>query len=376
MLLVLAVSSAVVVSAEEVQSFANCSVDEYYAELFATKGGPSNWTMEDVSDLVTSTQRGTLNSTSTVSGGDDIFAALTDLDEGVNFPNSTSTVLLLYRNIEVLKVPAGTPQSWISERLFPIARGATRESGAANDVFNIKPADTSVLLARQGRFFFGECGTVENISACVSPATEETASDTSSDGKIILPPAVSRGDVARSVFYMELRYAADLGLVVTDCPPFDEGEFGYKSALLNWHAADNVTDLEIARNDRACERWQGNRNPLIDFPELVPQFFGPPDEIREGTKSFSKCTDETESPTATPNACSSMKPGDAMVFLMNSDEPDQVIFFPLAEIPETVGSLYLTDNAWDGEKLTTTEGTIEVRLNVRMDLTHFLVIVY
>jgi endonuclease I len=360
-ILALAASSAGV-SAQEGPPFANCSVDSYYAELFATKGGPSNWTFEDVSDLISSTQRGTLNSTSTVSGGDDIFAALTDLDEGVD---SDLTVLLLYRNIEVLKVPAGTPQSWISERLFPISRGATRESGAANDVFNIKPADTSVLLARQGRFFFGECGTVESIDECVSPATLETASDTAADGKIITPPAVSRGDVARSVFYMALRYF-DLGLAVSDCPPFAEGsgEFGYLSPLLNWHAADNVTDLEIARNDRACERWQGNRNPLIDFPELVPQFFGEPDVIREGTKSFSKCTDETDSPTATPNACSSIKPGDAMVFLMNSDEPDQVIFFPLSEIPETVGSLYLTDNAWDGERLTTTEGTIEVRLNV------------
>jgi endonuclease I len=348
------------VSAQDVPPFANCSVDVYYAELFATKGGPANWTFEDVSDLVSSTQRYSLNSTSTTAGGDDIFAALRDLDEGVE---SDLNVLLLYRNIEVPKIPAGTPQSWVAERLFPIFRGATLESGAANDVFNIKPADTSVLLARQGRLFFGECGTVENISACVSPATPETASDTAADGKIITPPKVSRGDVARSIFYMALRYF-DLGLVVGDCPPFEGGEFGYLSPLLNWHKADNVTDLEIARNDKACERWQGNRNPLIDFPELVPQFFGVPDVIREGTTSFSRCTDETESPTATPNACSSIKPGDAMVFSMKSDEPDQVIFFPLAGIPEIVGSLYLTDNAWDGEKLTTAEGTIEVRLNV------------
>jgi hypothetical protein len=55
-----------------------------------------------------------------------------------------------------------------------------------------------------------------------------------------------------------------------------------------------------------------------------------------------------------------------MVFLVNSDEPDQVIFFPLVDIPDTVGSLYLTDNAYLGEELATNEGTIEVRL-------HFLI---
>jgi hypothetical protein len=66
------------------------------------------------------------------------------------------------------------------------------------------------------------------------------------------------------------------------------------------------------------------------------------------------------------NACSSLKGGDAMVFLVNSDEPDQVIFFPLVDIPDTVGSLYLTDNAYLGEELATNEGTIEVRL-------HFLI---
>lgn len=352
------------VSAQDVPPFDGCSVDAYYADLFATKGAIGNWTFADVSDLVSSTQRYSLNSTSTVSGGDDIFAALTDLDQGVL---SEDDVLLLYRNIEVPKIPAGTQQSWTAERLFPILRGATRASGAANDVFNIKPADTSVLLTRNGRFFFGECGTVEDQSQCVSPATLETASDTAVDGKIITPPADSRGDVARGLFYMALRYES-LGLFLSDCPPFADGEFGYRTPLLEWHITDGPTELEIARNDQACTRWQGNRNPFIDYPELVAQFFGEPDSIRSGTKSYNECLDVTDAPTATPNACSSLKGGDAMVFLVNSDEPDQVIFFPLVKISDAVGSLYMTDNAYLGDELglATNEGTIEVRRNVFM----------
>jgi hypothetical protein len=91
---------------------------------------------------------------------------------------------------------------------------------------------------------------------------------------------------------------------------------------------------------------------------------------------------------ATPNECSSLKGGDAMVFLVNSDEPDQVIFFPLVDIPDTVGSLYLTDNAYLGDKLATNEATIEVctttfflylffadyNLYIFIDLTHVPVV--
>jgi endonuclease I len=373
------VASSAGVSAQDVPPFANCSVNEYYEELFATKGGPENWTFQDVSNLVSNTQRYQLNSTSTVSGGDDIIAALTDLDQGIT---SEANVLLLYRNVEVPNVPARTLQSWTAERLFPILRGATRESGAANDVFNMKPADTSVLLVKKGRFFFGECGTVESQDLCVSPATLETSFDTAADGKIITPPVVSRGDVARSLFYMAVRYES-IGLFLSDCPPFAAGEFGYLTPLLEWDIADPVTAPETARNDRACERWQGNRNPFIDYPQLVEQFFGTPDVIRSGTKSYTQCLDETDAPTATPNECTSLKGGDAMVFLVNSDEPDRVVFFPLVDIPDNVGSLYLTDNAYLGDdKLATNEGTIEVRLHFlhlllvlhSLNITHFLIL--
>jgi endonuclease I len=305
---------------------------------------------------VSSTQRYTLPSTLAVSGGDDIFAELTDLDQGLT---NTDDVLLLYRNIKVFKIPAGTQQSWTAERLFPILRGATREFGAANDVFNMKPADTSVLLVKKGRFFFGECGTVASQDDCVSPATLETADDTAADGKIITPPVMSRGDVARSLFYMAVRYES-LGLFLSDCEPFEDGEFGYLTPLLEWNIADPITTAETARNDRACERWLGNRNTFIDYPQLAEQFFGTPDIIRAGTNTYNECSATTDAPTATPNAWSSLKGGDAMVFLVNSDEPDQVIFFPLVDIPDTVGSLYLTDNAYLGDKLATNEATIEV----------------
>ena len=58
--------------------------------------------------------------------------------------------------------------------------------------------------------------------------------------------------------------------------------------------------------------------------------------------------------------CEELEPGDIVIFLQNSDNPDTVAFFPLTSIPAEVGSLFLTDNAWTGTELLDEEGTLEV----------------
>lgn len=78
-----------------------------------------------------------------------------------------------------------------------------------------------------------------------------------------------KGDVARSVLYMELRYN---GLSVVENPSIT-GEMGYLSTLLDWHRNDPVDDFEKNRNN-VIYTWQFNRNPLIDNPELVEYLWG------------------------------------------------------------------------------------------------------
>jgi hypothetical protein len=129
---------------------------------------------------------------------------------------------------------------------------------------------------------------------------------------------------------------------------------------LTWHKEYPVTDKEIARNTLACSRWQGNRNPFVDYPILVSQFFGEPDIIQEGLLKYSMCTDPTDPPTASPNECSSLSPGDISALIINSVPVDQIVFFPVSDISESIGSIFVTDQAWNGTDFVTDEGTIQV----------------
>ena len=88
------------------------------------------------------------------------------------------------------------------------------------------------------------------------------------------PPESLKGDVARAMFYMAVRYEGGSGepdLELTD----DIGEIttsrskmGRLTTLLDWHTIDPVSAEERLRNDKVFS-IQGNRNPFVDHPEWV-----------------------------------------------------------------------------------------------------------
>ncbi|HET8809513.1 MAG TPA: endonuclease [Flavobacteriaceae bacterium] len=81
-----------------------------------------------------------------------------------------------------------------------------------------------------------------------------------------------KGDVARCIFYMTIRYNG-LQVVVGDPPNSTVGQLGDLNVLLNWHRNDPPDDYEMNRNN-VVYTWQKNRNPFIDQPLLVEYIWG------------------------------------------------------------------------------------------------------
>ena len=98
-----------------------------------------------------------------------------------------------------------------------------------------------------------------------------------------------KGDVARALMYMDVRYeggvhgvtgAAEPDLVLTDDPNLIQSSsanesiayMGLLSTILQWHQQDPVDEAERLRNE-AVYSYQGNRNPFVDHPEWAACLF-------------------------------------------------------------------------------------------------------
>lgn len=69
------------------------------------------------------------------------------------------------------------------------------------------------------------------------------------------PPIEHRGNVARALYYFSTRYKMNI----------DATQAKY---LKKWNADDPVDEAEMERNEKIMQ-LQGNRNPFVDYPELV-----------------------------------------------------------------------------------------------------------
>ena len=86
-----------------------------------------------------------------------------------------------------------------------------------------------------------------------------------------------KGDFARTYFYFATRYKG----VATSGYGAEVFSSAYPyitkwqlDMLLRWHEQDPVSQKELDRNEAVYESRQGNRNPFIDYPELVDLIFG------------------------------------------------------------------------------------------------------
>jgi endonuclease I len=102
------------------------------------------------------------------------------------------------------------------------------------------------------------------------------------------------GDVARIMMYMYVRYG-DRCLPEYNAAGAKEGSTDMLQILLQWNAADPVSDIETNRNN-LLESTYGNRNPFIDNPYLAKIIWGGNDDPEDpwGTLSINEIEKDPE----------------------------------------------------------------------------------
>jgi endonuclease I len=191
-------------------------------------------------------------------------------------PANTNNVILLYARRSEAKTNFAVTGGWNREHVWPNSYGIDDRHPAYSDLHNLRPEDEDVNSARGNKYF--DISQTGHVSYRF-PAHPE-APQCSTDFDSWSPPDSVRGDVARVILYMDLRYegiGGEPNLVVLDTVQRITSEtnfMGRLRTLLLWHEWDPVDDAERGRNDRV-ESIQGNRNPFVDRPTLVRGLYWP-----------------------------------------------------------------------------------------------------
>jgi endonuclease I len=171
------------------------------------------------------------------------------------------------------------PDNWNREHVYAKSHGDFGTNlGPGTDLHALRAADKSVNTERSAKDFAdggSQLSSAEPRDDC--PSCLETSDS-------FEPPDEVKGDVARMIFYMAVRYNGDsdsngvtLSVVNGVGTPFgrsttDNGQIGDLASLKAWHASDPVSDEERHRNNLIYD-IQGNRNPFIDNPQFVNTIF-------------------------------------------------------------------------------------------------------
>lgn len=148
-----------------------------------------------------------------------------------------------------------------------------------SDMFNVYPTDARVNNLRSN-YPYGVVGTSKGISGDPDHhALGKLGSSSISgySGTCYEPDDRYKGDFARTFFYMVARYRSNIlnsgdGAKMFSSNPTNLTAYSL-AFLLDWHRNDPVSDKEIDRN-QAVYGEQNNRNPFIDYPELVEYIWG------------------------------------------------------------------------------------------------------
>lgn len=194
------------------------------------------------------------------------------LKQADEHPADPNSVIGIYTRRAILKTDrdqgGNTPDYWNREHVWPKGHGFPNSGQYAyTDTHMLRASDKSVNADRGNRDFAS--GGIQHSECTGCYYTADTWE----------PPDAVKGDIARIMFYMVVRYEGSDSSSTPDLELVDNttasGQplMGELCELLQWHIDDPVSAAETGRNG-VIYSWQGNRNPFIDHPEYALPIWG------------------------------------------------------------------------------------------------------
>ncbi|MFD5491461.1 endonuclease I family protein [Streptomyces sp. NPDC127091] len=178
-------------------------------------------------------------------------------------PNNSNNVILLYSGVSRAKsLNGGNVGNWNREHVWAKSHGDFGTStGPGTDIHHLRPTDVQVNSIRGNKDFDNGGSAVANGGGSLT------------DSDSFEPRNAVKGDVARMILYMAVRYEGGDGWA--DLEPnnnVNNGSnpyMGRLSVLKAWNEQDPPDAFEKRRNQVIHDSYQRNRNPFIDHPEWV-----------------------------------------------------------------------------------------------------------
>lgn len=168
-----------------------------------------------------------------------------------------------FKSVSDMHIEHAFPKSWWGGNEWPVYK----------DLFHLYPSDGSINMSKSNNPLGVVTGTPtsDNGVSKVGPATYPGYS-----GNVFEPADEFKGDFARSYFYVVTTYQ-DLA-PYWNSPMLEKNTYPVWKPwaielLKQWHEQDPVSIKEVLRQEEVF-KVQGNRNPFIDYPDLVNYIWG------------------------------------------------------------------------------------------------------
>jgi endonuclease I len=292
----------------------SCPLEDYYASVDPTNATTLRNTLHDIIKVAISFPYSN-------GASQDTWEILSFADEDHNTavdvnPNVSEAVWMVYKN-NSYTYNGGGQQPYNREHTWPQSRGFHEDdmgtdNSARTDAHHLMMSDKDYNYIRNNKYY-DNCDPSNDVTCTNNvSAGDDTNIQTIEYSGTVSGPAVGgntgstypgnsnwtnnsvfevwnfrKGDIARAMFYMDVRYEAsqmdpassppqmEPDLILTnDVSQLNAGGpyMGLLSTLLEWHTLDPVDDIERERNE-VVYSYQQNRNPFIDHPEWVECIF-------------------------------------------------------------------------------------------------------